>query len=597
MADNNIIKLKISKAVGAMLGAAWGDALGWPNERIAKSNASKQPQGRLHEFRRWTRRSGGRFFPHEEIIEAGEYSDDTQLILCLSRSLQKGDVWWDHFTQVELPFWSIYERGGGGATKRAVDSWLDGIAPWSSRREPQDVKRYFDAGGNGVAMRSLPHVLRLAEKSFSEVSTNIFLDGVATHGHPRALIGALVYGFALWTAFRKESILAYGELVEELLKNVNTWSAIPTPASIQPEWMSQAEKFLPGYLNLWDSVKIEVLEFLDICRNELSKGALSFDDDALNRLQCFNSKISGAGTVTATAAVYLASRHAADPINGVVTAAFAIGSDTDTIASMTGGLLGCVNGSDWLSSVKQSIQDATYIEKNALRLAGGQIDDIPTVEAIKKSIVRNWIDHVVTAPDSSEVSLPDHRKARISHSHDYIGHSRKFKIEFRKLTVDDGQSIYLNKISKGDFPPIANSNDKTNTNNKLDILKTIGFGSKIPVDSFERAISFYRDYLGLTVKKENSDIVIFDQGLVLVPLSYVNNFFQGKLRAMIYIQATNIAERFKRMKEDNLEIVSALAPWGKSKILFFRSLDPDGNVVEVFSSEDLITVRRPIMCL
>ena len=41
MADNNTIRLKTSKGVGAMLGAAFGDALGWPNERIAKSNASK----------------------------------------------------------------------------------------------------------------------------------------------------------------------------------------------------------------------------------------------------------------------------------------------------------------------------------------------------------------------------------------------------------------------------------------------------------------------------------------------------------------------------------------------------------------------------
>jgi len=34
------------------------------------------------------------------------------------------------------------------------------------------VKRYFDAGGNGVAMRVLPHVLRFAEKKFLEVSAN-----------------------------------------------------------------------------------------------------------------------------------------------------------------------------------------------------------------------------------------------------------------------------------------------------------------------------------------------------------------------------------------------------------------------------------------
>lgn len=253
MADNITVKLKTSKAVGAMLGAAYGDALGWPNERVGKSKTTKPLQGRLHDFRRWTRRSGGRFFPHEETIEAGEYSDDTQLILCLCRSLMKGDAWWDYFVQVELPFWSTYERGGGGATKRAVDSWLDGVAPWSSNRKPQDVRRYFDAGGNGVAMRILPHVLRLGEKEFPEIATNIFLDGISTHGHPRALLGALAYGFALWVAFRKDSKLAYGELIEDLISNVEAWSVFPAAPTIPTEWKSQAERNLQGYMKLWES--------------------------------------------------------------------------------------------------------------------------------------------------------------------------------------------------------------------------------------------------------------------------------------------------------------------------------------------------------
>ena len=586
MADNNTIRLKTSKGVGAMLGAAFGDALGWPNERVAKSNALKQTQGRLHDFKRWTRRSGGRFFPHEEIIEEGEYSDDTQLILCLSRSLQKGEAWWNHFTQVELPFWSVYERGGGGATKRAVESWLDGVAPWSPNRKPQDVKRYYDAGGNGVVMRVLPHILRLGEKEFPEIATNIFLDGITTHGNPRALLGALAYALALWAAFRKDSKLAYGELVEELIKNAEIWSALPATPGIPPEWRNQAENSLQGYMKLWESAKAEVMEYLEVCRAELSKGALSLDDDVLKKLQCFNSKISGAGTVAAIASVYLASRHAADPINGVVKAAFAIDSDTDTIASMTGGLLGCINGSDWLSPVKQDIQDAAYIEKNAFRLANGHIDDKPTHEVVKRSLLKSWIDDVVTAPDSSEVSLPDRRKARVNRGRDYIGRSGKFKVEFRRLTTGDGQSIYLNKISKGDFGPIANSPKQTSMSHQQPLSQSRGCGSKIPVASFERGIWFYRDCLGLTVKKQSSDVVVFDQGLVLVPLSYTNNVPQGiQLRAMLYIQATNIAERFRWIKESDLQIVTALATWGKSGMLFFRSLDPDGNVVEVFSAD------------
>lgn len=595
MTNNNTIKLKGSKAAGAMLGAACGDALGWPNERVGKSKVTKPTQGRLYDFRSWTRSSGGRFFPHEETIEAGEYSDDTQLILCLCRSLLKGEEWWDYFTQVELPFWSAYERGGGGATKRAVDSWLDGIAPWSPNRKPQDVKRYFDAGGNGVAMRVLPHVLRLGEKEYPEIAANIFLDGVTTHGHPRALLGALAYGFALWAAFRKNSKLAYGELVEDLIKNADVWSVLPAPLAIQPEWKSQAERNLQGYAKLWESAKAEVLEYLVVCRAEFAKGALSFDDDVLKKLQCFNSKISGAGTVAAIAAVYLASRHAADPINGVVKAAFAIGSDTDTIASMTGGLLGCINGSDWLSPVNQGIQDATYIEKCASRLAGNQVDDNGSIEPVRRASLKNWIDNVTGAHDTQETRLPDRRKAKINRGKDQVGRSGKYKVEFLKLTSEDGQTIYINKISKGNFggqpaqrqTTIASSTGKPPEDQRQSqsMPERLSFGPKLPVYSMEKSVHFYKGLLGLSIKKESQDVVVFHQGLVLAPASYAMNFPGGGFRSLIYIEVEDIPTRFKMVMENKIQIVTKLENWGQSSRRFFRCLDPDGNLIEVFEKQ------------
>ncbi len=193
------------RAIGAMLGAAYGDALGWPNERTGRIK-NRQSQGKLQELKAWTRRSGGRFYPHDELIEAGDYSDDTQLILCLSRSLLHGEKWREYWTQIELPFWTLYERGGGGATKRAANAWLDGKNPWAENRNPKEVKKYFEAGGNGVAMRVLPHILYNADcDNFDAISLNIFLDGIVTHGHPRALAGALAYGYALWKSLRRES--------------------------------------------------------------------------------------------------------------------------------------------------------------------------------------------------------------------------------------------------------------------------------------------------------------------------------------------------------------------------------------------------------
>ena len=201
--DNHQSINKVSlteKAQGAFLGAAVGDALGWPQEdRSSRVGTQTQtnPQVPVAVFQRWTRRAGGRYYSHEETILPGEYSDDTQLLICTARSLLHSTQWWHHLARRELPLWTLYERGGGKATKRAAEIWLAGREPWSAG-EKTDRKNYYEAGGNGVAMRIMPHcLLGGAEAEFGNIARNIVADGLCTHGHPRALVGALAYGYAV----------------------------------------------------------------------------------------------------------------------------------------------------------------------------------------------------------------------------------------------------------------------------------------------------------------------------------------------------------------------------------------------------------------
>lgn len=578
---NKPIKLLNDKAIGAMLGAACGDALGWPNELRGRSTSKRQPlQGSFQEFRQWIRKSGGRFFPHDEIIEAGEYSDDTQLILCLSRSLLRGDKWWEHWTRVELPFWTLYERGGGGATKRAAEVWIDGTTPWSEKRNPKEIKLYFEAGGNGVAMRILPHILYHAEaENFKPVASSIFLDGITTHGHPRALVGALAYGYALWCSVRRESFLKYGEITEELLSALEEWSVLPENHG---DWFSAAHRYMPNYQSAWDSTVHEMKQYLLTCKKELAKGALTFDDEVLRQLQCFNREISGAGTVAAAAAVFLASRYAADPMNGVVKAAFAIGADTDTIASMTGGLLGTICGSDWLPAQRTQVQDSKYLMQISQDVCNHQMRSSFEQNSKMRSSLRSWLENLTDKTEASEVVLPDGRKAIVSTRPEKIGRSGKYKVEFRKLTCNDGQTIYLSKISKGSFHQLSEKPVQTMTIEQNSQKKERRCGAKIMVNSFEKSVWFYRDFLGLTIKKQSQEYVVFDQGLVLVPITYTINLPDGlNFRSLIYIQATDIKERFSLAEKQNIGIISVLSTWGQSGMLFFRCLDPDGNVIEV----------------
>jgi len=331
---------KLDKRIGAFVGAAVGDALGWPNEQNSRSTGKINPISK-EMFSKWSRRDGGRFWSHNEEIYPGEYSDDTQLIIATARSLRYGANWSKYFTKVELPAWLSYERGGGSATKRAAEAWKRGSSPWNLERETKtNVERYFNAGGNGVAMRILPHIVG-NDDNWEEISRKVFLNGILTHGHPRALIGALVYADAMLYILDNEKTLGYGELVDYLIDRSDKWGIMPSMQNME-SWKYAAEKVLHNkYANIWDEVIEEVTKQLEIIREGLEQGALDIGSEVLEKLGCFDKEVNGAGTVTAVAAIYLASKYASSPRLALAEAAYLKNSDADTLASMVGGLLGC----------------------------------------------------------------------------------------------------------------------------------------------------------------------------------------------------------------------------------------------------------------
>ena len=417
------------RALGAMLGAAYGDALGWPNER--SRNKAKVPEaGAFHKLRAWQRDQSTKFAILRYEIEKGSYSDDTQMILCLSRALLKSDQWYKHYTTKELPFWQVYQRGGGGATKCAVKSWASGIAPWLS----DEKERFFNAGGNGVAMRVLPHAIMGYKLDFGHTAHNILLDGIATHGHPQALVGALAYGYALWYALRQGSLAnhtlrsapsgneatqgsnegiaidgngvcpyASAELFYEanfakvVLDAIDEWSACALDYDLPESFIELAEDSSSSgahysYRALWDEAVATMQKYLVTAASSCEHIAAALakvksatganvaspafyeqveklNDNGLKALNCFDKNVSGAGTVAAAVAIYQASAYLHDPVRGIVRLAFAKGSDTDTNASMAAALLGSVYGESFIDSeTLAEVQDKDCIREYAQAL-------------------------------------------------------------------------------------------------------------------------------------------------------------------------------------------------------------------------------------
>ena len=364
--------LPLAKAEGAFLALAAGDALGWPQEMPRNVQGNSANTVSHVEFEKWTRRSGGRFQPYEEVIHPGDYSDDTQLTLAVARSrTNHGSAWWKALTRVELPLWTLYERGGGGATKRAANAWTSGHPPWKSNNR-EGVRQYFDAGGNGVAMRVLPHALFLAgQANAADLMHDVVLDGSATHGHPRALVGAIVYAYAAWLLVRRSSTLRFGELLDTLIDGAPEWRGFPKSSRDGGSWFEAANEATGArYGAIWERTAWEMRELLEKARKGLQAGALADDHAVLKDLGCFG-RAKGAGTSSAAGAAYLAARHAAQPTQGILRAAFEKGADTDTLAAMAGGLMGCLCGVEWLPRSWLRVQDAEYLQRIASRIAMG----------------------------------------------------------------------------------------------------------------------------------------------------------------------------------------------------------------------------------
>lgn len=437
----------LAKAEGAFLALAAGDALGWPQEMPRNVRGSRADESTHVEFKEWTRRSGGRFQPYEEIIRSGEYSDDTQLTLAVARSrTNHGPAWWKAFTRIELPLWTLYERGGGGATKRAANAWTSGHPPWkSSKRE--SIRRYFEAGGNGVAMRVMPHALFLAgQDDPSTLMHDVVLDGSATHGHPRALVGATVYAYAAWSLARLSNTLRFGELLDSLIDAASEWGGIPKPARDGSSWFEAADAGTNARYDLiWERTAHEMRELLEKARKGLQAGALADDHAVLKDLGCFG-RTKGAGTSSAAGAAYLAARHAAQPTQGILRAAFEKGADTDTLAAMAGGLMGCLAGVERLPQAWLQVQDAEYLRNIAAKVAQGPegaserpVAPLPLLQSILSELVLNG---------NQEMCLGGAMRVVEATSRNAKPLGKSVGVRAWQLKTADGQTMYVTKVGR-----------------------------------------------------------------------------------------------------------------------------------------------------
>lgn len=580
----------IDRAHAAFIAAAVGDALGWPMEdrgnRVG-GTASVKPAPHLVA---WRRREGGRYAPHEEDIPAGTYSDDTQMLLAVGRSRLRGHDWHRHLTEAELPLWLLYERGGGGALKRSGRCWSTGRAPWDLEQKQEAVARYFNAGGNGAAMRCLPHVLVEREaRRFGAIADCIDADALATHGHPRALVGARAFAWGIWWALGRTSSLSYGELLERTIAAAPDWAPPPRPDS---SWLDSMRKTAPEWRREWDNTVREMLDLLSLARGSLRHGAVALDTETLEQIGLFG-KERGSGTVSAAAALFLASRYTSQPLQGLLASAFLRNTDSDTVASMTGALLGALAGGDWLGELPRQLQDSRYLHAMAEWLATGHGPEVETFRwqpAVRTSLYRRLEE---VRPGES-LEFPIFGPATIAKIEDFRTKSKNF---IRSWTFETaiGQTLAIKRTDKGKDgrprwtgsylqPNGAAPEESSRTAPQPASRRRVGLVRMVA--DLKRACRFYEEIVGLKRERETARFASFgwlaleqprDGEAEQLPLPGRDDLESSRQAIRIYIDENSVGRRHREIAALGLEVGPVRRDEQGSR---FRCADPDGYVVE-----------------
>ncbi|MFC3443918.1 ADP-ribosylglycohydrolase family protein [Sphingobium rhizovicinum] len=368
--------------------AAYGDALGFMTEladagRVQYRIGADQVENTVP----WRRKVGG-YSGASVDFPAGSYSDDTQLRLSTSRSI-RADGTFDvaAFAKVELTAWANYALGAGIGSKEAASNLARTSATWYSNFFDSKRASYLSAGGNGAAMRVQPHAWAARDLSDErQVLLDVFRNSICTHGHPRGIIGACFHACSLIFALREgrpARLLELNPMVEQLR---SLSSLIQSDGDLRLFWLGAWEEASGTSFEEAAAVVLQEIEE-DLALLERFEGAQlpAIYVETLEALGGYEPSSRGSGTKTAIIAAFAASlSDISDPRDSLLTIINALGSDTDSIATMAGSIIGaCTN-----RECDGTIQDREYIQSEAIRLAS--VAERREVTSFRYPDLRSW---------------------------------------------------------------------------------------------------------------------------------------------------------------------------------------------------------------
>ena len=353
---------RTARTRNSMLWAAYADALGFISELVTEKTLTRRTKGaELDHLMAWTRRVGGRGGV-EVQLPAGCWSDDTQLRMAVSRAIGCHGFDVEAFARVEVPIWRSYALGGGRATKAAAVRLAKPKSLWYANT----FRGWADAGGNGAAMRVQPHVWASSDLDGSYM-LDVIADSVCTHGHPRAIVGACFHAVTLAHCLRDGAVPGPSRWEEIAGELDDAPSLIEGHRSLGPTWVALWEQESGKRLrDAWRGTVDELRTAIGQAANGANgaNGTSEVYRGISAQLGLTDKAQRGSGILTPVAAVALAAT-ATDAHDAAVVAANEIGTDTDTIATMAGALLGAC---DATTEPPEEPLDTDYLLREADRL-------------------------------------------------------------------------------------------------------------------------------------------------------------------------------------------------------------------------------------
>lgn len=376
------------------LWAAYGDALGWigelTDERALRRRTGGAPLCRPVE---WKRRIGGRAGVIVSL-PSGSYSDDTQLRLATGRAIRPGDFDVEAFGKVELPVWLGYALGGGKATAAAAN-----LAKARTAWFANEFKGWERSGGNGAAMRIQPHVwAAMAPGDSSTFMLDVVRNAICTHSHPNGLMGAVLHALSLAHAMTHGTPPS----PDDLLTALKTARALPDEIALDTElgryWRPAVERRLGKLGESWARTAEECEAAIETAGRRSNGNGADRYADTIEQLRLREPERRGSGTLTAIAAAALIWCEER-PEEALSIAANALGTDTDTIATMAGAILGAVADRE----PPADVQDAELFRREARRLAaiarGGEPESFRYPDLLKWSAPKTRADTLIRSAE------------------------------------------------------------------------------------------------------------------------------------------------------------------------------------------------------